>query len=271
MTPFFDRVVRACRLDSSVYEEIELDQDAFWQAFGVVALSGMATVVGITGRFNPAELVSGIAVGILGWAVWSAVAYLVGAQLFPEPGTSADWGELLRTTGFATAPGILSVLGIVPVFTGFITFAAGLWILLSFTVAVRQALDYRSTLRAAGVCLVGWLLYAGMFLGLMPSLSASIAVFGPSSPPSIVSLEPDRGSPGDVITAYGESLDGSEVDNLSLTDGTVTSVVYIIEQNVTSIRFRIPAMLESGSYAVVIHPPGRYARALEQLVTLTVE
>ena len=39
--------------------------------------------------------------------------------------------------------------------------------LLSFTVAVRQALDYRSTMRAVGVCLVGWMLYAGMLFGMM--------------------------------------------------------------------------------------------------------
>ena len=78
MTPFLDRVVRAAMLDSGVYEEIEADQVAFWQAFCVVALSGMATVVGITGRFNLTELCSGLALGILGWAAWSAIAWLVG-------------------------------------------------------------------------------------------------------------------------------------------------------------------------------------------------
>src|SRR5438128_1929805 len=93
-----------------------------WQPFTVVALSGMATVAGMTGWFNPAELLSGFVVGILGWAAWSAIAYLVGAQMFPEPQTRADWGELLRTTGFATAPGILSVLGVMQVFRGFILF-----------------------------------------------------------------------------------------------------------------------------------------------------
>ena len=134
----------------------------------MVALSGMAPVVGIAGRFKLAELFSGFGLGALGWAGWSAIAYLVGARTFPAPQTRADWGELLRTTGFATAPGLLSILGTIPVFAEFITLVASVWILLSFTVAMRQALDYRSTLRSVGVCLIGWLLYARMLVGMMP-------------------------------------------------------------------------------------------------------
>ena len=131
-----------------------------------------------------------------------------------------------------------------------------IWMLLSFTVAVRQALDYRSTMRAIGICLIGWLLYAGMLFGMMPRASASgfIAGSGTSTRPSIVRLEPDSGKPGDTITAYGTSLDSSTVENIYLTDGTVTALVNIIEQNVTSLRFRIPTMLEKGRYTVVISP-----------------
>jgi hypothetical protein len=273
MTIFLDRIVRAARLDSRVYEEVEADQGAFWQAFGVVALSGMATVVGITGRFNLADLLSGCVLGILAWAAWAAIAYLVGTRVFPEPQTRADWGELLRTTGFATAPGILSILGVIPVFTGFITLAVTVWMLMSFAVAVRQALDYRSTLRAVGVCLVGWLLYAGMLLGMMSHASASVLVGAPglSGRPAIVKLEPDSGKPGDMITAYGTSLDSSTVEYVYLTDGTIIALVHIFEQGATSIRFKIPAMLESGCYTVVIRPTGGYARAIPQPVSLTVK
>lgn len=272
MTPFLDRIVRAAMLDSGVYEEIEADQNALQQAFCVVALSGMATVVGITGRINLAELCSGFALGILGWTGWSAIAWLVGTRVFPEPATRADWGGVLRTTGFATTPGILSILGIIPVFTGFITFGAGIWILLAFAVAVRQAFDYQSTLRSVAVCLVGWLLCAGMFLGVM-RISASVLVPGSGvrMSPLIVSLAPDSGKPGDIIAAYGTSLDSSQVEDLDLTDGTITALVNIVEQNMTKIRFRIPSMLKSGRYTVIVRPPGRYARAIEEPVILIVD
>lgn len=168
MTSFLIRIVRAAKLDRDVYEEVEADGSAFGQALAVVALSSAATVVGLTGRFGLADLASALALGVLAWAAWSAIAFLVGGRLWPEPQTEVDWGELLRTTGFATAPGMLSVLGVFPAFQGFITFVASVWILLAFTVAVRQALDYRSMMHAAGVCFVGWVFYAGMLLGLMP-------------------------------------------------------------------------------------------------------
>src|SRR2546427_1381820 len=104
MTFFLKRIVRAARLESSLYQEVEADEGAFGQSFAVVAFSSLATVVGVTQRFSLPELVSGLALGILGWAVWSAITYLVGVRICPEPQTRADWGELLRTTGFATAP-----------------------------------------------------------------------------------------------------------------------------------------------------------------------
>jgi len=167
MTIFFERMIRAVKLDSSLYEEVEADERAFGQSLTVVALSSLATIVGVTQRFSLPELFSGLALGILAWAAWSAIAYLVGARLCPEPQTRTDWGELLRTTGFATAPGILSVLGIINVFSGVITFLTSIWILLAFAVAVRQALDYGSTVRAVAVCFAGWLLYTGVFLGLV--------------------------------------------------------------------------------------------------------
>ena len=168
MTSFLGRIVGAAKLDRDVYEEVEADRSAFGQALAVVALSSAATVVGLTGRFGLSDLASALALGVLAWAVWSAIALVIGGRLWPEPQTQVDWGELLRTTGFATAPGMLSVLGVFPAFQGFITFVASLWILLAFSVAVRQALDYRSTAHAAGVCFVGWVLYAGMLLGLIP-------------------------------------------------------------------------------------------------------
>lgn len=167
MSSFAERLIGTARLDRKIYEEIEADPRSFTQAVVVVALSSLGAAVGVSGSFRIAELVSGLAAGILGWAAWAAIAYLVGGRLFPTPRTNVDWGELLRTTGFATGPGILSILGIVPALTGFITFVVSIWILLAFAVAVRQALDYESTLRAIGVCAIGWALYAGILVGLM--------------------------------------------------------------------------------------------------------
>jgi hypothetical protein len=76
----------------------------------------------------------------------------------PEPQTVVDVGELLRTIGFASTPGLLCVFGIIPgaaipAFT-----ISAIWMLLAMIVAVRQALDYTSTSRAVVVCALGWTL-----------------------------------------------------------------------------------------------------------------
>jgi hypothetical protein len=167
MARFLERFIGALKLDRATYEEIEANPSAFWQALAVVVLSSMSTAAGVSGRLRAPDLLAGIVGGLLGWAGWAGIAYVVGTRLLPVPNTKADWGELLRTTGFATAPGVLSILGLAPVFTGFIAFVASVWILLAFAVAVRQALDFDSTWRAIGVCLVGWLFYGWVLLGLM--------------------------------------------------------------------------------------------------------
>ena len=130
------------------------------QAVGVVRLASVAGGIGLLGleALTPQSLVAGIVGSLIGWIAWAALTYLIGTRLLPEPQTSADVGELLRTIAFASAPGFLRVLGLIPVI-GLTIYAIGsIWMLLAMVVAVRQALDYRSTGRAVGVCVVGWAL-----------------------------------------------------------------------------------------------------------------
>ncbi len=80
--------------------------------------------------------------------------------MLPEPQTRADHGELLRTIGFSSAPGLIRVLGIIPGLADLVFSVAGVWMLVAMVIAVRQALDYKSTWRAIGVCVVGWTIQA---------------------------------------------------------------------------------------------------------------
>jgi hypothetical protein len=92
--------------------------------------------------------------------VWAFLTYLIGTRLLPEPQTRADVGELLRTIGFSSSPGLIRVLGIIPFMRGFVFLLAAAWMLAAMVIAVRQALDYQSTLRAVGVCVIGWVVQA---------------------------------------------------------------------------------------------------------------
>jgi len=97
---------------------------------------------------------------LIGWFVWAYLIYLIGTRLLPEPQTTADFGQLLRTLGFASSPGIIRVVGVIPGLLPLSFFVAAVWMFVTMVIAVRQALDYTSTLRAVGVCLIGFLVQA---------------------------------------------------------------------------------------------------------------
>lgn len=161
MATFGERLLRAARLDRAVYEEVEQDRTATGQALAVVALSSVATGVGLSAGVQ--GIVVGLVAGVIAWAVWAALIYWIGAKMLPEPDTRADWGELARTLGFASTPGLLRVLGVVPVLGELVFLVTGVWMLVATVVAVRQALDYKSLPRAIGVCVIGWLAQVAVF------------------------------------------------------------------------------------------------------------
>lgn len=160
MNTFARRVLGAAVLDRRTYEEVEGDARATGQAVGVVVLASVAGGTGLLGlgAQPPQSLVAGILGSLIGWVAWAGLTYLIGTHLLPEPQTRANLGELLRTTAFASAPGFLRVLGVIPLLGLVIYAIASIWMLLAMIVAVRQALDYKSTGRAVGVCVVGWAL-----------------------------------------------------------------------------------------------------------------
>ncbi|HSF09338.1 MAG TPA: YIP1 family protein [Nitrospirales bacterium] len=160
MSLFVDRMIRAAKLDVHLYEEVEADRRSMGQAMGVVLLSSLAGGIGFMQEAGLMGLVIGTVGSLLGWYVWAFMTYLIGTKLLPEPQTHADHGELLRTIGFSSAPGLIRVFGIFPALSGFVNLLAGVWMLVAMVIAVRQALDYQSTYRAIGVCLIGWIIQA---------------------------------------------------------------------------------------------------------------
>ncbi len=169
MSSFQDRIIRAAKLDVHLFEEVEADKGAMGQAMGVVVLSSVAAGIGTFGQGGLGGIVWGTIAALIGWYLWAYLTYLVGTKLLPEADTKADAGELLRTIGFSSSPGLIRVLGLIPGLVGVVFLVAGVWMLVAMVVAVRQALDYKSTLRAVGVCAVGWIIQA-LLLALLVSL-----------------------------------------------------------------------------------------------------
>ncbi|MFP3929003.1 MAG: YIP1 family protein [Desulfobacteraceae bacterium] len=170
MSDLVDRMFRAAKLDPEVYEEVEADKGAFRQAGLVVVLSSVAAGLGSIAHGGLDGVVWGTVAALVSWFIWAYLTCIVGTRLLPEPTTEADYGQLLRTIGFASSPGLIRILGLIPGIAPLVFMAAGVWMLVAMVVAVRQALDYKSTLRAVAVCLIGWVIQAvvlALFLALV--------------------------------------------------------------------------------------------------------
>ena len=163
MSSFTNRMIRAAKLDVNLYEEVEADKNSMIQAISVVVLASIAAGIGSIGTIGFKGLIVGTIVALAAWGIWAYLTYFIGTKWLAEPETKADYGELLRTIGFSSSPGVVRVLGIIPFLGAIVNFIAGIWMLVAMVIAVRQALDYKSTWRAVGVCLIGWVVQVVIF------------------------------------------------------------------------------------------------------------
>lgn len=177
MSDFTDRIIRSARLDVDLYEEVEADPDAMREAMTVVILSGLAAGIGSFQNAGLGGIVAGSIIALVGWFIWAYLTYVIGTKILPEPQTEADYGQLLRTVGFASSPGLIRILGVLPFLRPLVFPVGAIWMLVAMVIAVRQALDYTSTWRAVGVCVIGW------FIQLL-ILVLFMSVIGPPPQPN---------------------------------------------------------------------------------------
>ncbi|MBM2827447.1 MAG: Yip1 protein [Dehalococcoidia bacterium] len=153
-------MIRASILDSKLYEEVENDSNLTSQALQVVlAVSVLSGIGSAVAQLSFGRFISGVVGAIAAWLLWSLVSYLIGTYFF---GGKATFGQLLRTLGYAQSPAALKILlafGVIPFFGGFIYIPVkvlvSIWLLATFVVAIRQALDV-TTIAAVLTALVSW-------------------------------------------------------------------------------------------------------------------
>ena len=156
---FLMRIVKCSMFNSDAYEDVEHDESAMSQALIIVLIQG--TALGLyQSKFlfdtlSPGVVLGSVIYGMLSWALFAWITYFVGTRIFRTNETEADWGQLARTLGFASAPRIL--------FFGILFFSSSimqsmasiitLWVLVTSFIAIRQALEL-TNLRALGTTLV---------------------------------------------------------------------------------------------------------------------
>jgi hypothetical protein len=175
MTLFFYRLMGAAMLDGGMYEGIEADRTVTWQAVAAVLLSSLAAGISAGGWYGGGLqiFVFFSAVALITWVAWAVMMFQIGTRILPGRDTDATLGELLRTTGFASSPGLLQVFGVFPAMAIPVTVGTWLWMFAAMVVGVRHALDYSTTGRALAVC------------GLAAALALTLAIvsgvlFGPT-------------------------------------------------------------------------------------------
>lgn len=166
MASFGERFVGALQLNVSTFEEVERDTTAMGQSVTVIVIAAVASGIGSIFYGGLSALVLGVLSSLIGYVVWAGLVFLIGTKVMPEAGTKTDFAEVFRVVGFAAAPGIVNVLGIIPLLGWLIRFAVWIWMLAAMVVAVRQVLDYTDTTKAIVVCVLGFVGYLVVYLAL---------------------------------------------------------------------------------------------------------
>jgi len=174
---FFYRLLGAAMLDAGMYEGIEADRHTTGQAILAVVLSSLAAGVGASEWLGTRLATFGVVtcLALVTWSAWAMLVYQIGTRVLPAAETEADWGQLLRTTGFAAGPGFLQVFGLIAPARGAVFVLTIAWMFVAMVFAVRHALDYQSTGRALAVCAAAAALAGGLAMALSLALTTGVS------------------------------------------------------------------------------------------------
>jgi hypothetical protein len=176
MTEFLRRLIGALALNAAAYEDIEADRHAAMQSVIVVVAVSFAGGLAWTGLgLDPAAFITGAIIALGAWLVWAATIVTLGTGAMAEPQTKSDVPQLLRVLGYASAPGLFVALAAMRAATPVILVIVSLWLIAAAVIAVRQALDYRSTARAVFVCVASFLIAAGVLSGFAAVFTRTVS------------------------------------------------------------------------------------------------
>jgi hypothetical protein len=169
------RIMRAIRLDSTVFREIAEDQNAMREAAIIVAvvsvLSALGSAIG-SGSFFVTLLVSLILSILVGWIGWAILTYFVGTVFFKG---RTDIPEMMRVLGYANAPNLLGVFHFIPCVGWIITLAGAILAFIAGFVAVREAMEF-DTGNAIITVLISWVISFAITLGIRMAIAGGFAI-----------------------------------------------------------------------------------------------
>jgi hypothetical protein len=159
-------MVRAARLDRSLYKEVEADRRATGQAAAVVVLSGVAAGIGALAWGGLQAVTVGVVGAVGGWLIWALLTYAIGVKLFPSGRPAPTWASCFGRSACECAGGGAGVRAHpgregrrVPGCRGLDADRDGR--------GGPPGAELSKTSRAVGVCALGWLIQAVVFVFLL--------------------------------------------------------------------------------------------------------
>ena len=149
-----ERLIRALLLQPAVYAEASANRRLTGQAVMIVLLGGVLNGIALQPRLGSLAMWAGVANAVFGWLLWTGVILLI-ARLF---GHRRDGRSLLRPLGFAAAPNVLLILGLLPAIGSVLRIIVVVWSLATTAIALEAVFTMRRR-RAVVIALAGFVLY----------------------------------------------------------------------------------------------------------------
>ena len=159
MFEHFSKVIfSSIKLDKNLYKDPNtFGELSLYYAGLIMILDGVAGAVALGTLYKTNIFFSGIT-ALLSWMVWTALIYVIGVKLFPDPDTDVNFKKILIAVGLAHAPGLFRFFVFMPSLVIPIVFFTQFWIFASLIIAVRETLNFKSNLKSAGVIIIAFLI-----------------------------------------------------------------------------------------------------------------
>lgn len=148
-------IAGAALFKAEVYDDLTRDRAATGRATLVLGLGSLAAAIGSVGS-GPVSIVAHAMAAPLGWAVYVGSVYIVGTWLIGARRPS--FLRVYQAAGLGSAPALLLVLGLIPLYGTLLVLAASLWVAAAVAVALTFVLELTRESTVV-VTVVGWCLY----------------------------------------------------------------------------------------------------------------